>query len=449
MAIKESFAAIVLVFIPVLGLAQSTRSAIPDDIQAAVDKVDANLQQFKEKQFVAYDPNYISERKERIDQLKILGGEVFAREAAGQDIQLAHRILIETYWYLTCTADFKRIDQRLSDLKEYLDSTAGTPVAGPADSGEIVRPPYSTIWYCQLEAAYNQMKLDKSFQFPNELLDRINSPEKLTAYFKSVCVSDIAHDGIDQEEQQNEPLADLIRLILRDDARGYSFDPKLKATIVDLTLHQLRDPVTGFWGERYIVDGKPLFVPDLSTTFHVVSFVRGEDIEISDMDKVIATTLAVKDRNTPVGWTFFGRQYNHNCVDVITLFQWGWPHASAEQKKAMAREIPAMIHRCLTESLQPDGSFKHLPIDSSIEEAEHFGADFLARAGYFDPAERFWSDSASGRPDPDNPDFARAPQVRQSIIRFIIKHLSSGATGGVYYTSTLKEDLKYDPAKDN
>jgi hypothetical protein len=447
MRIAQIVALLLAAFGSSTAVAQSTQPAIPDEIQQAIAKVPIKLGEFKEAQFVAFDPNYVSERAARGARLRKLAAEVFTREAAGQDVQRPHRMVLDAYWFLSSTADFKRADERLAALKQFLDSATTRPSTTPPDPSEIVLPPSTTVWYLQLDAAYDQLDLDPHFQFPAEILDRINSPEKLTAYFKSVSVSDIAHNGIDHEEEQNEPLADLVRLILRHEPENYQFDPKVKETILDLILHQLRDPVTGYWGESYVADGQTIFVPDLSTTFHVVSYLSGEGIEIPDMDRIVATTLAVKDRSTPVGWTDSGRQYNHNCMDVVELFKRCWPHANDAQKTEIAVETQKMIHRCLTESLQADGSFKHLSADSSIEEAEYFGASFLVRAGYFDASVRFWSTPELGDQIAQNPDFAQAADVRLRIIAFIKKHLASGATGGVFYKSAL-EGLKYDPVKD-
>jgi len=85
----------------------------------------------------------------------------------------------------------------------------------------------------------------------------------------------------------------------------------------------------------------------------------------------------------------------------------------------MAAGIQDMLNRRLTESLQPDGSFKHLEADYSIEEATYFGADFLSCIGYFDKSKRFWTDQ----------DFPQAEEARQRLVGFIEEHRASGAAG--------------------
>jgi len=61
----------------------------------------------------------------------------------------------------------------------------------------------------------------------------------------------------------------------------------------------------------------------------------------------------------------------------------------------------------LHDSLQPDGSFKVNIADGALEDAEYYGASFLARVGFFDPAQRFLT----------NRDFPEASEVKHSRIR--------------------------------
>jgi hypothetical protein len=77
--------------------------------------------------------------------------------------------------------------------------------------------------------------------------------------------------------------------------------------------------------------------------------------------------------------------------------------------------------------LQPDGSFKVHVADGSIEDAEYYGTSFLARIGYFDPAQRFWTDR----------EFPDAAEVKKRILGFVSGHKGSGPTGDDYH-STLE-----------
>ena len=153
------------------------------------------------------------------------------------------------------------------------------------------------------------------------------------------------------------------------------------------------------------------------------------------MKNVISTTLAVKDINYPVGWLWNGAYWNHNNMDVVGLFKAGWPYAGDEQKKIMSSEIQKMLDWCLNESLQADGSFRPNIADGSLEEGEYYGVSFLGRIGFFDKSERFWTSRK----------FSNANALRRKIIDYILKHSSTGGSGGGYYESALVDDLNYNP----
>ena len=391
-----------------------------------------------EQEFVAFDPHYAEEKSQRIAKIRQLYGTVREREAVNQSTSCSHQILWELKALVTQTADFKLIDQRLADLEASLahpEEETGADHQDPVDGswGKC----YSE-WYCKLDASMDQLKAvsnrRRHLEFQPRFLDRINSPERLTDYLTSLSVSDIPRTGVDHLLEFNLSVADLMRLILRDRPRGYPWDPGLRSTLRHL-LHRFRNPATGWWGERYVRDGHVVFVDDLSTTFHVVTYLHGE---VPDLPRVIDTTLAVKDLDYPVGWLFKGGYWNHNDMDVVCLFKAGWPHASPAQKQAMSVEIEKMLHWCLTESLLPDGSFKPVIADGSLEEGESYGASFLARIGFFDKEERFWT----------NREFPEAVAIRRNIIAYVLAHQKTGGSGGGYYQSILDECLHYQAGKE-
>lgn len=376
------------------------------------------INQWKEREFVAFDSHYREAKAERIAKARTLGKQVIMREAAGQNTRFSHQILSEIIWLISSTADFKRVDQRLKDLQTSLDHPEREAEAEEPDTEQGNSGKGYTVWF------FNP-------KFKSRFLDRINSPEKLTNYFTSVSVSDISRTGVDHEREFNEALSYLMQTLLRGKPKDYPYHPKLKATLMDLILHQLRNPATGFWGERYVHNGRVDFVDNLSITFHVVSYLDGN---VPEMDKVVATTLAVKNADFPTGWLLAGKYWDHLNMDVAELFRLGWPHAGDAQKKAIAFELNKMLHWCLAESLQPDGSFKFVEGDNSKEEGTYYGASFLARVGFFDRSKRFWTEQ----------DFPEAENIRQRIISYIEKHRNSGATGDGYYDNALKQ-LSYSP----
>ncbi len=250
-------------------------------------------------------------------------------------------------------------------------------------------------------------------------LDRVSTPQKLRSYLDALSVSDVRRTGVDKGLEFNQTLSILLRMLVLGEPQHYKIDPALRNALLDRVFHQYRNPETAFWGERYRREGREDFQDDLSTTFHIVSYLKGQ---LSDMPRVIDTTLALQNLDYPVGWLWKQEFWNHNNMDVVTLFRYGWPTATSAQREQMRKAIRRMLTWCLTKSLQPDGSFAVNIADGSVEDAEYYGTAFLARIGYFNPALRFWTDETF----PDSAD------VKRRIEAFVQKHQNSDSIGDHY-----------------
>ncbi len=400
-----------------------------------VPQADLEANTRMERDFLAYDPHYKEEKQQRIKRIRAVAREVLENESSGQKTACSHQVLFEAMSLVISSADFKFIDQRLQDAETSRTHPEIQAKAEKPDPSDGSWGACYAEWYLRAGASYDQLRKSRdpsSKASPLPLwLDRIATPDKLKDYLVSISVSDISHTGVDHEREFNDMLATLTRMLIRD--RNFSVDPELKATLMDLILRRFRNPETGWWGESYSRGGHVEFVDDLSITFHLVSYLEGR---VPDMPKVIATALAVKDLDYPVGWLWKGHYWNHNNMDVVTLFQYGWASASDLQRKTMQAEIEKMLHWCLTESLQPDGSFAPNVADGSLEESVEYGVSFLARIGFFDKSKRFWT----------NQDFPQAEEVRGRILSYVRKHQGSGGAGGTQYQGVL-EDLNDIPAK--
>jgi hypothetical protein len=396
---------------------------------------DADRDLRAEQEYRVFDPNFEQDRAQRVARTKLLLQEVTRREAAGQDTALSQQILWELKALLTQSADFRLIDRRIADLTASLAHPELESTARQQDPSDGSWGRGFSQWYCKLDRSYDEISGNAPIKYAPRFLDRVNSPEKLTAYLDSVSISNIPHDGVDHLLEFNLALTDLMRFILRDQPAGYAWEPRLKGTLMDLVLHQYRNRATGWWGERYVRGGTTVFIDDLSTTFHVVTYLHGN---LPDLPLIMQTTLAVKEVNYPVGWLWKGQYWNHNNMDVVALFKACWRDATPEQKSAGTAEIDKMLRWCLTDSLQPDGSFKSIPADGSLEEGEYYGASFLARIGYFRKEERFWT----------HRQFPDAQAVRKRIVDYILQHKSTGGSGGGYYQSALEDCLDYKSSAD-
>jgi hypothetical protein len=371
--------------------------------------------------------------------MRALTAQIAEREAAGQKTSCSHQILMEANWLTASVMDFNRIERRLDDLDRVLAHPEEEAKAEQQDPSDGSWGSCHDEWFFKVNATFDHLtKPSNATETPRyklQLFDRVNSPEKLREYFTSLAVSDLERTGVDHRRELNESLSNLMRLILRGQPAYYAWDPKLKDTLMDLILHRLRNPQTGWWGESYVRDGNVEFVDDLSVTFHVISYLRAD---VPNLAAVMDHLLAVKDLDYPIGWLESGRNSNHNYMDVVVLFRFCWPYASEAQKQAAAAEIRRMLTWCLHESLQPEGSFKpDEGTSDSLEESDSWGVSFLARIGFFDRARRFWTDE----------DFPDAEQIRQRLIGYIEKHKATGGAGGTYYEHALEELRIATPAK--
>lgn len=377
------------------------------------------------REMMTFNPQYLTLMASRLRALQELENQVMTREAEFRDVSCSHQIVTELRWLMGSTVDTERIDARLNDLRVSLAHPELETRAREQDADGSWGRCYDA-WFFRLDASYDGHFSRDQGGSHIPLLDHVNSPQKLTEYVNSICVSDVAHSGVDHRREMNEALATLVRLIVRGQPHAYQWHPELKNTLLAL-LKQLRNPDTGWWGERYQREGRIDFVDDISMTFHLVRYLNGE---VSDLDKVGKTLLELKDLEYPIGWLADGNYLTHHNMDVVVLFRYAWPHMNDVQRAAASIEIEKMLRWCLKDSVLPDGSFRaSTGGEDSLEENEYFGVAFLVRAGYFDASKRFWTDQP----------FPEAENLRRRLVDFIQRHKASGAAGGAYYESALGE----------
>ncbi len=382
--------------------------------------------------FRRFDPLYDLHRAEREERIRQKAAKLARRERDGDEALCAHQILREVEWLASASAHWGRIDERLVDLDIELAHKRDLPDRQDQDGawGNC----YSE-WFLKLDATYDHVaELSRRGERPAapvSMLDPLNSPRLLRQYITERLTSDLAKDGIDRRRELNETLSALIRLILRDQPLGYPWDERMKPALLSLLIDELRDPATGYWGANYRVGGRLVRTADLSITFHVVSYLKGQ---VPDWPKLIDTTLAIKGERYPRGWLNPNGYMNHHNMDVVELFRLGWPHASPAQRQLMAGEIQRMLDWCLGESWQTDGSFRMTGYDDSLEASYYFGTSFLARIGFFNPKRRFWTDGALPQSG------AVKAALEANLRRFIAE--AAGASGGFYYQSALEQLLE-------
>lgn len=359
-------------------------------------------------QFEKIDPGYKAKQIAARRKLESLKERLFQFQSQGKNMTCSRQISEEASWLINYSADFQRIESRLHDLETSLSPSFSQGIAmqeSPIDGSWGAC--YQEWFWKVVESTEAIKKLKNQDQVPSlktSSLDRINSPEKLNTYLNSILVTDVAKNKINSRRELNESVSAITRLILRRLPRNYAWHPDIKRTLLTFMDEKWQNQETGYWGAWYVDNGQLIKTDDLSITFHIVSYREGE---VSHWDKLVNTTIKIKDRPYPFGWRHSdGEMSNHHNYDVVRLFRLGWAFLSTEQKITVRQEIQKMLDFCLTDTLNRDGSFKYNRSDDSLGDSYAFGVGFLDEVGYWSREKRFWTDDR----------FAKAEQVRLTIL---------------------------------
>jgi hypothetical protein len=334
--------------------------------------------------------------------LKPLVKQIVKRQAAGDGMAYSMHIYREIRWQLNFTNDTAATRTRINDLRQSLSEPAEQQLANaqqPAD-GSWARG--INQWYLKLYYSVDQLKDSTQLRYYPAFLDRINSPDKLNARLDSNLYDNFTKTGTFNREELDETFSALARLLFAGKPPAFAFDPRLKSTLQDYVNHW-QNPATGCWGQ-WMVDrnGHVWKMDDMAMTFHVISDLHGQ---VNHKDKIAKRVLQLDSVEFPTGIRFDGHYENHLNWDVVKIFKYTWPALDTATRRQASAEISKMLKWCLTQSCQPDGSFKISDLDDTMGDAYYYGVSFLADAGYFDAKNRFWTKQ----------DFPGGPALRAKI----------------------------------
>jgi hypothetical protein len=334
-------------------------------------------------------------------EIQTIEADLDRREASAGDTSCPRQVLRELRWRLEYTADTSGIRGTLACLRT--QALLSSPPAAVLQDAEGAHGACTDVWFLKLDACVDHMlaaDFDEQGR-PPRFLDRINDPGRLKDYLESLLVSRLDEDGIDRRKELNFATADLVRLILWRRPRDYPWDPRLE-TVIRRFITEWQDPSTGFFGADYLVGGRRLRTVDLSLTFHMARYLKGA---IAYWPQLIDTLLSIRDHRYPNGWLDEIGMTNHNNYDVAVLLQLGWPHMRSDQRRRAKEELTLLLDWCLTAAIAPDGEIVARAIGESWSEGYYFTIAFLDTVGYFDRANRFWTQL----------DFPEAPAVRDRL----------------------------------
>ena len=249
----------------------------------------------------------------------------------------------------------------------------------------------------------------KRRKYALKLLDRVDTPAELNALYDDIIISRFEKVGVSHRRDLNSVTTVLGQLLWLPEWAGilagtdYPQERMAKelAKIID---EKWQNPSTGYWGAWYEIDEKLVKTDDLSITFHIVAYREGK---VPNLQKIVETTLNLREQPYPYGWQDRGTKNNHHSYDVVKLLRFGWPYRDHFQKAAVAAEISIMLARSLRLSMDGQGRFYTDAYDN-IGDAYYFGVSFLDEAGYFRKSRRFWTRHTN---------FVGTDRVRQNIIK--------------------------------
>jgi hypothetical protein len=345
-------------------------------------------------------------REKRLDQfnpsLKPLVKEIVRRQAAGEGMSYSMHIYREIRWWLNFTPDTAATRARIADLRRTLSQPNEQKLANmqqPAD-GSWARG--INVWYLKLYYSVDHLKDSGQLKYQPTFLERINSPDKLSAKLDSDLYDNFTKTGIFNREELDETFSAMARLLFGNAKVGYAFDPRLKDALQQYVNHW-QNPLTGCWGQ-WMVDrkGRTWKMDDMAMTFHVISDLHGQ---VDHKDLVVKRVLQLDGIDFPTGIRFNGHYENHLNWDVVKILRYSWPELDSATRQQARAEISRMLNWCLAKSYQPDGSFKINELDDTLGDAYYYGVSFLVETGYFRKSDRFWT----------NDDFPGAKAVHDRI----------------------------------
>ena len=363
-------------------------------ISALIDRDDV-LRQIKHE-FETADPCYGQRRSALWDRLTPLADQVDELQEQGHAVDCSQQHRLEAQWLLNYMADWPRTEATLRDLETSLVNHDQPPLA--QDSGGSWGP-CCTEPYRKLEPTVGELQdphLGSGVVLqPLAFMAKFQDIDWLVADLQRLQVSDIRRTKRNNRDELGSLQSSLAQLFFKSSiSSALKAHPELRFSITPQMSDRLwayfvdnQDADTGYWGPTYIFDGQPRRVQDLSFTFHIAHFRKGN---IPNLARLVETTLKIKSLRYPAGWKPDDkRQYSdHNNYDLVTLLGYGWKYAPELQARITA-EIQAMVDWCMTKSLDGD-RFRHP--DGSPLDAFYAAVTFLRQIGFFYPnASRFWT----------------------------------------------------------
>jgi hypothetical protein len=357
------------------------------------------------RQFSQQDPHYVRRRSAFENQVRDVAERIAQLESAGRALSCTTQIYHEVKWLVQYTAYWQRVERRLADLEKSFGVADQTFADDQSPDDGAWGACFEPI-FLRISATADALELLRAQgavpAFPITLEPSLRTSRQVVERVSSLIVSDIAGFGINHRAQLNSLITTITRGMFKPHWQDFlttkvKMLPRHRNPAGPLELRQRmrslldawQDPDTGFWGAWYKTDGALVRTRDLSITFHIVSYLRGE---INHWPQALSTLRAMKDEPYPYGWLHEGGYVNHNNYDVARMLSYGWRHLSPPDQAFFEKELASMLAWTLTASLTDDGRFRSIPdFFESLSADYYYGVQFLDVIGFWDVKKRFWT----------------------------------------------------------
>ena len=354
-------------------------------------------------EFAKYDPDYITKHKFYSERLEELAKRMADAQARGKTLPCTQQLYLEAKWLLAYSAHWKQLEDLIERVNVSLQQKDQGFASEQGPSDGLYGICYDAR-FMQFDATIGALeRLSARGERPRYRIrstGEMDTGKKLLTRLQDLLISDIAHTGMNNRGQ----LSSLITSISQ-----AAFKPHLNKIISDTVilrsaesfaglikgfqffLSGSQNPETGYWGAWYVVNGEVVKTDDLSMTYHIIAYRKGN---VEHWAQILKTTRAIMNEPYPYGWLHNGQYTNHNLYDVARIYKYGWPHMTEAQRRDASEQIQFMLDWSIANTLDADGSFKFDPTFSdSLADEYYFGVSLFDETGYWQPKDRFWSEA--------------------------------------------------------